>query len=139
MAWQEFEERHLPTTLTISRGEKLFQPYAANYDVVNARMLQLSLRYTTENLERVFNEVFSQLAHIDPRRDYETKTIDAEGHRQPIPQNKLSVKTQIAAGQPVLPVEIGPAEIRNASAGQIRAWIRRFGSTQINARLNGRG
>jgi hypothetical protein len=43
------------------------------------------------------------------------------------------------ANFPALPVEISSTEIRNASAQRLKYLLKRFGTHQVNLRLNGRG
>lgn len=142
VAWATFLADRQPTSFNFTRLEadgtplKIFYPLQANVQLMDEFVTSRSLRYSYETLLQAFEALNDKLAILDPRRDYETKTIDAEGRRQPVPQNKLSVRTQITAAQSVLPADISRETILNWPATTLRMMIRKFGSAQINARLN---
>jgi|SRR5690348_147114 len=122
-AWAIFNDRHLPSTLSISRGEKLFQPIQANISIVENYLREHGLRFTAQNLETAFEAVFESLYHIDPRQDYQVKT--GRYATAPRPQPK--------AGAPApLPSDITRSVILSWPASTLRQMIRRYGSAQIN-------
>lgn len=136
-AWIEFEFEHDPTTRNFSRPDhKIFYPFIANKELLNDFVVRNNLRFSLASLEQAFKALESRLAVIDPAREYTTKTLDETGHKQPIPQFKVS--TRFAHQPSPLPVEIDAAAIRAAEPNQIRMWIRKFGNAQLNERLNGR-
>jgi len=110
--------------------------------------LQLSSPSQAEREEWAASDIESHNARLLQASTTELRTIARNESEQKRTQHQIDTanesfeatkrRDEAIGGYPVLPPELTKQEIRNAPTERIKYWLKRFGQSQIDARLQGR-